>query len=786
MQIEGVSISLKRIRRRALYAYQGIECILPLRGQLTVERNGCSFLLETDHVLVLNNGELHAFSGDENHDILFLQISDGFLLRSCEELLTHPITCCSANDKEQERYYQIKRILTQMLFLAMKEEKTEFLSLLFRLLNILRRDYSAPPAEAPGLLSAVSGVPELENVLLYLNHNYQERLTLADMAAMTYLSPQSFSKLFHKKVGMGFLAYLAQVRAEAAASKLLSTDHTITQIAAETGFANSKALTEAFRQSYGLTPGDYRNTHTLALGTGEVEEADVTESLRSNFLSLSMFADELSESAARQSSHIECRYDLSHCPEHPAQAFSFARLVLLDDGICSILRQDVREQLEIIQQDLRFDYALIDRFSLSECTNMLSSGFGAPGAFTLENLPLHHVLNAYFQMGLALYLRLDLSAVMAAYPEPQAFYTRFTHFLRELCQCPLRAMAEKTRLELGCSDPAHLPHFPYFARQISYLTHTVFPCAVGLFTEEWMLCSGQPLPQAGQIAPLFRFAGFNALPRHEFDGRVVLDAASHLDKFTQKIEQVQLFLKANQITTQDLNLVRWHTLAGKSETRTTAEHKQTPSSNIEWGTFFRSAIILQTLDHLRGWVQGITFPCRTISKEDRLPSLALFLMSDIKRPAYFVLEAARRLAGDILVDDPNIIITQTPRGSYTVAVLVPNYANPRLSLDRYYVEHESRSFLLHLTGLPQGLYTIKRLSYEKNHSGIFERMREIGLMDISDPDVNQRLKTIIQPDLYLYSQRVTEELILRAEVPFNAIVLFEVQRNTTPDNANRI
>ena len=61
MQIEGVSISLKRIRRRALYAYQGIECILPLRGQLTVERNGCSFLLETDHVLVLNNGELHAF-----------------------------------------------------------------------------------------------------------------------------------------------------------------------------------------------------------------------------------------------------------------------------------------------------------------------------------------------------------------------------------------------------------------------------------------------------------------------------------------------------------------------------------------------------------------------------------------------------------------------------------------------------------------------------------------------------------------------------------------------------
>lgn len=126
MQIEGVSISLKRIRRRALYAYQGIECILPLRGQLTVEWNGCSFLLETDHVLVLNNGELHAFSGDENHDILFLQISDGFLLRSCEELLTHPITCCSANDKEQERYYQIKRILTQMLFLAMKEEKRSF------------------------------------------------------------------------------------------------------------------------------------------------------------------------------------------------------------------------------------------------------------------------------------------------------------------------------------------------------------------------------------------------------------------------------------------------------------------------------------------------------------------------------------------------------------------------------------------------------------------------------------------------------------------------------------
>ena len=95
-----------------------------------------------------------------------------------------------------------------------------------------------------------------------------------------------------------------------------------------------KQIIDKLWDSYGLTPGDYRKTHTLALGTGVVEEAGVTESLRSNFLSLSMFADELGDQTVRQGSHIECRYDLSHCPEHPAQAFSYTRLVLLDDGIC--------------------------------------------------------------------------------------------------------------------------------------------------------------------------------------------------------------------------------------------------------------------------------------------------------------------------------------------------------------------------------------------------------------------------------------------------------------------
>ena len=56
---------------------------------------------------------------------------------------------------------------------------------------------------------------------------------------------------------------------------------------------------------------------------------------------------------------------------------------------------------------------------------------------------------------------------------------------------------------------------------------------------------------------------------------------------------------------------------------------------------------------------------------------------------------------------------------------------------------------------------------------LFRRVR-----DFADPDVLNYLETAIQPDLYLYQEQISDgTLLLQAEISFNGIVLFLIERD---------
>ena len=72
----------------------------------------------------------------------------------------------------------------------------------------------------------------------------------------TYLSAQ-----FKKETGVALLAYISNVRVEAA-KQLLAQGLSVAKIAEQTGYRDSGSLIRVFKKVTGMTPGQYKAAHS--------------------------------------------------------------------------------------------------------------------------------------------------------------------------------------------------------------------------------------------------------------------------------------------------------------------------------------------------------------------------------------------------------------------------------------------------------------------------------------------------------------------------------------------
>lgn len=101
----------------------------------------------------------------------------------------------------------------------------------------------------------------IARTLDYLDKNYMNDCSLAELAAMLHISPAYFSKLFKKETGDNFSAYLTKLRMRKAALLLLHTEMRVFEIAAAVGYDDPNYFTNVFRMLHGMSPSDYRKQH---------------------------------------------------------------------------------------------------------------------------------------------------------------------------------------------------------------------------------------------------------------------------------------------------------------------------------------------------------------------------------------------------------------------------------------------------------------------------------------------------------------------------------------------
>lgn len=93
---------------------------------------------------------------------------------------------------------------------------------------------------------------------LFILTNFRNEITLTEVANEVALAPSYFSKLFKKEKGVGYKAYLNNMRYEYAKKLLEHSEMTVMQICTDCGFNDYPNFIRRFKQQTGCYPAQYR------------------------------------------------------------------------------------------------------------------------------------------------------------------------------------------------------------------------------------------------------------------------------------------------------------------------------------------------------------------------------------------------------------------------------------------------------------------------------------------------------------------------------------------------
>lgn len=95
-------------------------------------------------------------------------------------------------------------------------------------------------------------------ILLYIQANLEENLSLDRIATQAQLSPFHFHRLFQTVIGETVKQYTQRLRLERAAYYLKIHNATILDIAIANGFQTHETFSRAFKRHFGITPRTFR------------------------------------------------------------------------------------------------------------------------------------------------------------------------------------------------------------------------------------------------------------------------------------------------------------------------------------------------------------------------------------------------------------------------------------------------------------------------------------------------------------------------------------------------
>jgi len=109
----------------------------------------------------------------------------------------------------------------------------------------------------PYYLAVRQGITQSSNYE-FIEINYRNSFSVADLAASVNLKEARFRRIFREASGMTPSEYTHRVRLHHAARLLVRFDYNLAKIAVESGFNSTSYFCSSFLKFYRMTPEQYR------------------------------------------------------------------------------------------------------------------------------------------------------------------------------------------------------------------------------------------------------------------------------------------------------------------------------------------------------------------------------------------------------------------------------------------------------------------------------------------------------------------------------------------------
>lgn len=245
---------------REKHWHTSVEIFAVMEGCLSFYIDEEEYPLKAGEFLIINSNEVHSIQAPVRNETIVLQIP----LKQFEDYFTAQrfirFRSKSKGQKEakpEETDRQMVSLIRELYRVFVTrgtgyEFRTR--SVFYEILYLMVSKYRETEVEESKLKNS-RRLDALSKITTYMREHYKEDLKLSGLASMFGYSDAYLSRMFRKYAKVNFKTYLQDIRMAYAYKELLNTDHTISAIALDNGFASSRAFSREFVKRYGILPG---------------------------------------------------------------------------------------------------------------------------------------------------------------------------------------------------------------------------------------------------------------------------------------------------------------------------------------------------------------------------------------------------------------------------------------------------------------------------------------------------------------------------------------------------
>ncbi len=250
-----------------------LEILYLERGQTTCRVNGEVYEMSPGDIIFIYPGEIHEASSNKqarvsSHCIVFhpnliqSMTYDSCQHRYVEPMLAHELMFPRLIKTNHPFYETLTPYILDIITLNESKPFGYELKIKSLLLLILSTCLmTVGEVKKPRRHQSTQNIADVKNAVDYIQKHYDQKIEITQIASLLNITNEHFCRIFKHYTNKRPIEYINDYRIEMAAKQLLLTDHSITDIALDTGYENACYFAKKFKQKKGMSPKVFRQTY---------------------------------------------------------------------------------------------------------------------------------------------------------------------------------------------------------------------------------------------------------------------------------------------------------------------------------------------------------------------------------------------------------------------------------------------------------------------------------------------------------------------------------------------